>query len=249
MTACAIYQDQQLYGHALLNLPSKICAFSQDEFCLYDRPDPGTLVVYRDYLIAKVVQYRHGNTYTHKTEFIFEKPLLDSIEFIGRRILGSCVAAVSFLIFPLIGFTVKLLDFGLRQVSGCIAATTLAEKINQIWNNADLFGQCLTAAPANCYEFATAPLSWHLRADGTDRRSYIYVPARNIEQEAEWELVPFEFFEGLYRRVFGGALTLAAGIVSPLGLVAKSVHLLGQSIFQIVWVYPALKHNSLNGKD
>ena len=233
MTLSSICQDQSLYGHFLLNLPQKIWAFSRNEFCLHERPDPGTLIVDRNYLIAKDIHYRRGNTYTYRTEFILEKPLFDLIEFVGRRILGSCITAISFLTLPPIGFVAKLLHFSIRQVSTCITSTALAEKIRRIWNNADLFGHSLTTAPFNFYQFTTAPLSWHLRADGTDRRAYIatYGPTGNIVRESEYELVPFELFEFIYRRVIGGALTLTTGIISPIGLVAKSLHLLSQSVF------------------
>lgn len=228
-----IYQDQSLHGHFLLGLPEKIWSFSQGEFCLYERPDPGTLVVDRNYFIAKSVRYQKGNTFNFRTEFIFEKQLFDLIEFAGRRVLGSCITAVSFLTLSPLGFAAKLLNLSFRQIGTCITSSSLAEKVYQIWNNADLFGNSLTTAPSNFYQFSTAPLSWHLRADGTDRRAYIasYGPAGNAVHEAEYQLVPFELFEFIYRRALGGALTITTGILSPVGFVAKSLHLLSKAVF------------------
>jgi len=233
MNLSEIYQNKNLCGHFLLDLSQKIWSFSQGEFCLYERPDPGTLVVDRDYFVAKAVHYRKGNTHTFRMKFIFEKPLLDLIEFIGRRVLGSCVAAVSFLTLSPLGFVAKLLNLSFRPISTCITSSPLAERIDQIWNNADLFGNSLTTAPSNFYQFSTAPLSWHLRADGTDRRSYIatYGSTGNTVHEAEYQLVPFELFEFIYRRALGGALIITTGIISPIGFVAKSLHLLSQAVF------------------
>ena len=232
-----IYQNESLCGHLLTSLPHKVWGFTKNDFCLYDRPDPGTLVIDRNYVIAKKIHYQKGNSTVYRTEFIFEKSVCDLIEFIGRRILGPCMTATSFSILSPIGFTAKLLHFYTRKISIYINSSLIAEKIRRVWNNADLFGHALTSTPINCYQFSTASLGWHLRADGTDRRTYTATYGRINsslyellkEQQMEYVLVPFELFEFIYRRIIGGALTLATGIVSPIGLIAKSVHLASQS--------------------
>lgn len=233
-----IHQDPTLYGHSLTRLPQKLWHFTKGEFSLYENPDPGTLVIEQDYVIIRNVSFRKGNRYIYKTETLFDRPILNSIEFIGRRILGSCATVASLLILAPIGFSAKVLHFGLRQVSAFVTSTALAKKISEIWNNADLYGHFFTSAPLKCYEYATSPLGWHLRPDGTDRRNYIYtfytiggVPTHTT-REAEYSLVPFELFEFSYKRVVVGSLTLTAAMISPIGLVTKSLHLASRSFFE-----------------
>ena len=236
MNFAQIYRDEGLWGHSLVSLTHKIWSFSKGEFCLYDCPDPGTLVVDKDYIVVRVIHYSKdkGRAYTSRTEIFLEKPLYNLIEFVGRRILGSCATITSFLTLSSIGFIAKIIHFSTRQVTIYITSTSLGQKIYRVWDNASLFGHALTSAPSKYYQFTTEPLGWHLRADGTDRRSYI--GSRGPEgnwtvQESEYDFVPFEIFEFIYRRVIGGAITLVAGVVSPIGLVAKGVHLVSQSAF------------------
>ena len=233
MDLTQIYHDESLCGHTLTSLPHALWSFNKGEFCLYDRPDPGTLVVENDYVIARSVHYRKGQTFTCRTEILGEKLLCDFIECVARRIFGPCVTAASFLTLTPIGIGVKIVHFSLLQVSAYIASTALAQKIAHVWNDASLFGDALTSAPSQWYQFTTAPLEWHLRADGTDRRTYIatYGAAGDSVREAEYPLVPFELFECMYRRVLGSAITLIASIASPLGLVIKGVHLVSRAVF------------------
>jgi hypothetical protein len=162
-----------------------------------------------------------------------EKRLVDLIEFVARRGLGPCATALSFLTLTPLGFSAKVLHLGARRCMNYIASTTFGKKVSQIWNNADLFGHALTSAPSKLYQFTTTPLSWHLHADGSDRRHIIYksTPDGYVSHDAEYVLVPFELFEFTYRRILGGMLTGLSALASPLGLVAKSVHLATQSAF------------------
>ncbi|MFI5344703.1 MAG: hypothetical protein ACHQUC_10860, partial [Chlamydiales bacterium] len=190
--------------------------------------------VQRDWIIAQDIWYESADhSYmVGKTEFIFQKLLLNSIEFVGRRILGSCAAALSYMTVP-IGFTAKVIHLGVRQISNLVASTALAQQISQVWNNADLYGHAITSAPSQFYAFASSPLGWHLREDGTDRRAYIMHSGPNgrTVHQSEYDLFPFEVFEFTYKRIIGGTLTVGASVISPLGLVAKGVHLAARSAF------------------
>ena len=232
MDLTQIYYDESLYGHSVTSLPHTIWSLSKGDFRLYDHPDSGTFVVDQDYGIIRAVHYRSGESIIYKTELLGEKLVCDFIEHIVRGILSSCVAT-SFLIFTPIGMSVKIVHFSLLQVSTYIVSTALGQKIAQVWNDTSLFGDMLTSAPSHWYQYTTAPLAWHLRADGTDRRTYIalYSATGTHVQEAEYEFVPFELFEYACRRVMGSAVTLVAGMVSPLGLVMKGAHLASRAVF------------------
>lgn len=132
MSFCQIYQNESLYGHSLTSAPDKIWAFSKNEFCLADRPDPGTLVVDKDYLIAKAVHYQKGDAYIYRTVFIYERPLFDSIEFIGRRVLGLLATLFSYLVLAPTGFTVKLLHLSMQEISQYIQSTNLARNFTSL---------------------------------------------------------------------------------------------------------------------
>lgn len=231
MSIGQICQDESLVGHFLFSLPDKLWAFSTGEFCLYEHPNPATLNVKWDYGIARAIRYHQMEpdvlTITERIEFCIERPLCDTVEFIGRRVFGLFAAAVSIVSAYPIGFVTKVLHFHAREMSNYVASSTLGQKIGQIWDDECLFGHVLTSAPLACYTFATTPLEWHLRPDGSDRRNFrAIISSGTVTQfESEYELVPFELFETIWRRVFGGALTLAAGIISPIGLVAKVIDL------------------------
>ncbi|PCI94475.1 hypothetical protein COB11_03825 [Candidatus Aerophobetes bacterium] len=258
MSLSTVYRDASLCGHALTTLPHKIWDFSKSELSLIDRPVPGTYVVDHDVFIGQLfigqrVHYNIGpTTVIYRTVFFTEElllqPLVNTIEFIGRRILGSCATAISFLVLTPVGFTTKLLHLGARQVSTYVTSSSLGVKIKQVWQNANLFGHLLTSAPSKCYQFATAPLNWHLRPDGTDRRFYIYAyESNNGESEQQVSSnrplslsgttllhdreysYSFEV-ELICRRIFGGLLTVTAAVVSPIGLASKSIHLIGRSV-------------------
>jgi hypothetical protein len=234
MTLSQIYNDETLYGHTLAHLPHELWAFTTSEFNFYEQPDPGTLQVKRNLYILRDISYSKGNKLICRTEFFFEKAVLNTIEFIYRQILGPiATTASSVFLFP-IGFTAKLIHATIRYVCS-FAPTSTSDKVIQVWSNPDLYGHILTSAPAHCYEFTSANLNWHLRPDGSDRRTFIltaFADGRpSLQLESEYELVPFELFEFTVRRIVGGTLTLTAALISPVGLAAKGVHIASQSIF------------------
>lgn len=228
-TLSKIYHDESLCGNALITLPNRLMSFSNGEFSLYDNPDPGTFVVDRNYFIARGVHYRVGNRYTFRTQFVGEKTLCDLVEFIGRRILGKLSAVLTLLVFVPLGFSAKIIHYKIRQIKVYICSTKEFKKVNMVWGNPDLFGHFLTSAPSTCYRYAVTPLNWHLREDGTDRRSYIATYTYSGEEanirEAEYSIVPFEIFEFIFKRVIVGTATIFAGAISPFGLMAKVIHL------------------------
>ncbi len=120
MTIAQICRDETLYGHALTSLPRWLLDFSWDEFNFYDRPDTGTLVVDKDYILARAIHYQTGRTYTYQTETILDnllgKPFMDLIEFVVRRVLALLAAAVSSVTVLPIGMSVKVLHLALRQM-------------------------------------------------------------------------------------------------------------------------------------
>jgi hypothetical protein len=233
MSISQIYRDDSLYGHTLTSLPNKIWAFSQGKFSLYRHSvPPGNLIIEPDWTVFRRVNYT-SNTHCYiGLEFVFEEPFLNLIEFIGRRILGPCAAVLSYLTLLPIGFTAKIIHLAARQISNCVASTTFVQQIRQIWNNADLFGHALTSAPSQFYAFAISPLIWHLREDGTDRRSYIgtFGPDGHTIHQSEYALFPFELFEFIYKRAIGGTLMVASSMISPIGLIAKGIHQLARSV-------------------
>jgi hypothetical protein len=231
----AILRDETLSGHALTSMTEKIWELSKYDLCFYDRPDPGTRVVDADYLIAQKVHYniRNGRGWIFRTEFFFEKPLFDLIESVVRRVLAPCAAAASLFLLAPLGFTAKLVHVCIRQIAVTLQNSPVAEKTQQIWGDSTLFGHALTSAPAKLAQLTMAPLHWHLRANGTDRRSHIvtYIPGPTVIQQSEYELVPFELFEVAYRGLTGTA-TLVAGMLSPLGFAAKAIHLASQNVLR-----------------
>ncbi len=231
MSLRALFFDKTLYGHGLTSMPEEIWAFSQGDFSFYDRPDPGTRVVIADHLIAQKIHYRKGDRWIFKTEVCIEKPLLDLIEFVARRILAPCQAAASLFLLAPLGLIAKLVHVCLRQVTASLQNPPFGEKIQRIWGDSTLFGHALTSAPAKLGRLTTAPFHWHLRPDGTDRRIYIATFGRDpdVIRQSEYEFVPFELFEGVYRG-FTGAATFVAGALSPLGLAAKAAHLAARSL-------------------
>jgi hypothetical protein len=215
-----------------MQLPFKLWAFTTGEFCLYER---GHRVVEKDYCFAKRVYLYNKDKMSYQTEFVFQKPLLDLVEFVGRRVLGACATALSFLIFYPIGLTAKLLHVTACSIYADPACQAIYQKAEHIWKDSHLAGHTLTSAPDKWRQFACAPLSWHLRADGTDRRSMIITFDSNgigVKQKSECDLFPFELFECIYRRVLGGAVWLGAAALSPIGFAAKCVHYAAQAALQ-----------------
>lgn len=225
----SILNDKTLCGHALTSLPQQLWEFSQGELCYYGGPK-GARVVEADYFLFQRVHYRTEKSWTFRTEMCIEKPLFDLIEWIVRRVLGSCAATFSLLLVP-IGFTAKLLHAGFRKITQSSVAKDIDRKLDQIWNDATLCGHALTSAPENLVKWAKAPLHWHLRPDGTDRRAYIvtYGPDAHVIHQPEYQFVPFEVFEVAYRSL-GAAALLIAGPLSAIGLAVKTVHFAGRNL-------------------
>lgn len=220
-----IGRNESLYGHTLLTSPQKIWKFAKaDCWCV-----PDNYVILHDYIIAKRVRYRTGRTWRYCTEFVGQQLIENSSEWLCRRMLGTLATGIASVTLLPLGFAAKCLHLGARHVSTWLASTNVA----QVWNNTELVGHLLTSAPRKCYDFAAAPLVWHLREDGTDRRAYIYQAnvktGYYVEHQSEYPLVPLELFEFPYRRMLGGALTLTSALLSPLGLAAKEIHLASRS--------------------
>lgn len=109
------------------------------------------------------------------------------------------------------------------------------QQLNKVWSDQSLFGHFLTNLSTRCYHFATSSLNWHLKPDGTDRRfsQVIYdisQPSLLIEKKGEYRFVPFKILEFMTKRGLGGFATMMTGIISPLGLAAKSIHLLSRCV-------------------
>jgi hypothetical protein len=203
-----IFQDQSLCGHQLMQMPDKIWNFSQGQLSLF--PVPGKKTVLKNYMIAKRVSYSIQTPDTQKTlirtELFTDRYLCNGVEYIGRRLFGTCAAAISFATLIPIGFSAKCIHWNVRSVKIYLLSTAQVKKVCKIWTDHTLFGHALTSAPAKCYHFATAPLKWHLRSDGTDRRAYIMRGGLEgyVIQQSEYEFFPFELFEFPYRRIMGG---------------------------------------------
>jgi hypothetical protein len=223
----AVLNDETLYGHSLTALPAKINNFAEDDLYYWGNQRQ----VLEHHPLGNWVEHRYENARYIRFEFFGEKPIFGLIEAIVRRILSPLVAVFcSFTLAP-IGFGIKLLHFTARS----IAASALAEKISQIWQDATLYGHSLTAKAVQWADSASTPLNWHLRPDGTDRRHTFYTafdlngPGRRVHfaghrflaQDAEYSIVPFEIFETVYRRIFCSSMTL---LTAPIGMAAKMAH-------------------------
>jgi hypothetical protein len=80
----------------------------------------------------KDVYYRKGRSHIVKTEVILQKPLLDSIEFVVRRVLGSCATAASCLTALPIGFAVKILHVHILFILETLQSLGITEALNQL---------------------------------------------------------------------------------------------------------------------
>jgi len=134
MIIAEIYNNKNLYGDALISLPHQILDFAKADFTLYLKPDPDTYFVEKDYLLVKKVHFRRGNTLYFQTESIFYKHILNLIEFVVRRVLGSIAAALSFASFTPVGLVTKLTHFSM-----------ISAKIDPIRKDANLSGHALTS--------------------------------------------------------------------------------------------------------
>lgn len=224
----SIYQDPTLYGEKLTSFAGQIWDFScGNPTAFYSGSTPERIEITNDYFVARSVIYYHngGQSRVYSTEIIGMALIINTTELLVRRLLTPWFV----LPFAAIGFSAKLLHFGLRSLRAEWISNPLTDKVYEIWQNQELYGNLLTSAPSKCYRFTSTPLSWHLRPDGTDRRAYIATFGPDgrtlLEHQAEYQLVPFELFEFTTRRLIGGAVTLTAAVISPIGLIIKTTHL------------------------
>ena len=208
-----IFNDDTLYGHGLTSLPEKIWKFRSEASYYWSEPKS---VGEANFLGRRVTRKRGEDCYTSSFEFFFEKPIFGSIEQVVRKVLGPLAAGVCCLTAVPIGFVAKMLHLAARHV------VLLSQSV---WDDATLYGHALTSLADRISRLASLPLGWHLRSNGTDRRERIISfeqpkgPSRKGDldgrvcwtQEEEYDLVPFELFETLYRRVLGGSSVAVIG--------------------------------------
>ena len=237
----SIWENNRLVGHCLQSCPAKLWRFTKDEFTFFykGRREPQQISVTKQFWYGREVDYTwsgaNGATLVIAFERIGSKLLCDSFEFLGRRIGGACLTLLSTPLIP-IGFTAKVVHQTLRSAYDSLSETNTYQKIEKIWKDTSLYGHCLTSAPAKLYLFATLQLNWHLTTQATrtfDRRTDIeewHGGNLIFSYQAEYPCVPFELIEFVSRRIIGGSCLLIAGAISPLGLLAKSIHLKWKSL-------------------
>lgn len=222
-----IYKDPTLVGHSLLSTSQALWDFSKGEFSLFVPAQPGSLTILEDHLLYREVCLEYRNTKIYRTETLGEETICNAVEFLARRVFGSLAAFFSYLILTPMGFSAKFMHLGYRKIEPILNAFPCVQKMQRIWKDRTLIGEMLTSLPSRCASFTTAPLQWHLRADGSDRRWTIFqMKEGNVvdRSEGQYSLVPFEAIEFISRRVLGSLATLGASLISPLGLLSKSIH-------------------------